>query len=135
MQNNYKYTHNLSPLQAGDIIAIQSLLIHRWNITGKTITVLPDRQYRIRVDGSRRIRLRNCRFLRKWEIKAAPTPIPSATPVPITSTSNAPLLHPNHPIGVQWHSRSNWTLQTSHIYITTASVIKNSSSSVQVITI
>ena len=37
-----KYTHNLPPLQAGDTIAIQSPLNHRWNTTGKIITALSD---------------------------------------------------------------------------------------------
>ena len=59
-----KYTHNLLPLQAGDTVAIQSPLNHRWNTTGKMITALPDRQYQIRVDGSGRTTLRNSRFLR-----------------------------------------------------------------------
>ena len=37
-----KYTHNLPPLQAGDTIAIQSPLNHRWNTMVKIITPLPD---------------------------------------------------------------------------------------------
>ena len=89
-----RYTHNLSPLRAGDTVAVQSPL----NCTPeKIITVLSDRQYWIRVDGSGSITLRHCRFFRKCKIKATPTPIPNATPLSITSTSNAPLLHPNPP--------------------------------------
>ena len=131
-----RYTDNLSTLWADDTVAIQSPLIYRWNTTRKIITVLLDHQYQIRIDGSRRNTLRRCCFLRKCKIKAAPTPIPSATPVSITSTINAPLLHPKPST-----SSSNDRCaaierpQTSHIYITMPSVIKNSSSSVQVITV
>ena len=88
-----KYIHNLPPLQAGDTVAIQSPLNHWCNTPGKIITVPPDCQYRIRVDGLGRIILRNHRFLRKCKIKIVLTPIPSATPVPITSTST---LIPQH---------------------------------------
>ena len=42
----------------------------RWSKSGKIIEVLPFRQYRIRVDGSDRITIRNRRFL-----KCIPTPV------------------------------------------------------------
>ena len=84
-----KYTNNLPLLQTGDTVTIQSLINHRWNITRKIITALPDWQYWIRVDGSGRITLRNRRFLRKCKLKPAPTPILSTTPGPITTSSNA----------------------------------------------
>ena len=42
IQSYNKYTHNLSPLQAGDTVANQSLLNHRENTTGKIITALLD---------------------------------------------------------------------------------------------
>ena len=77
-----RQTHNLCPLQAGDTVTIQSPLNRRWNTTGKIISVLPERQYKIRVDGSGRITLRNRRFLRKCNI--------SATPVPIALINNTP---------------------------------------------
>ena len=96
-----KHTHNLPPLQAGDTVTIQSPIHHRWNTTGKIINSLPDRQYRIRVNGSGRITLRNRRFLRKCEFKPAPTPIPSATLEPTTSPISAPLLHPPTPMEPQ----------------------------------
>ena len=92
--NKYtQYTHNLPPLQDGDTVAIQSPINHRWNTTGKIISSLPDRQYRIRVNGSGRITLRNRRFLRKCELKPAPTPIPSATLEPTIPSSNTTFLH------------------------------------------
>ena len=88
-----KYTYKLPSLQAGDTVAIQIPLNHRWNTTWKIITALPDRRYRIRFDGSGSITLRNLCFLRKYKLKFAPTPTPSATPGPITPSSKAPLFH------------------------------------------
>ena len=129
-----KYTHNLLLLEAGDTVDIQSPLNQRWNMTGKIITLLPDRQYWIRVDGWRRIKLRNYRFLRKCELKLAPTPIPNATPGPITPSSNTPLLHPYPPT-----SSCNGTCTTTelpqrnHKHIM-PSIVENSSSSIQAIT-
>ena len=72
---------------------IQSPINRRWNTTGKIITSLPDRQYRIRVNESGRITLRNRRFLRKCKLKPAPTPIPSATLGPTIQSSNTTPLH------------------------------------------
>ena len=88
-----KYTHNLPPLQDGDTVAIQSLINHSWNTIGRIISSLPDRQYRIRTNGSGRITLRNHRFLRKCKLKPVPTPIPSATVGPTIPSSNTIFLH------------------------------------------
>ena len=90
-----KRTHNLSPLQTSDTVAIQSPLNHQWNTTGKVIAALPNCQYQIRVDGLGRITLRNHCFLRKCKFKTAPKPIPFATPAAITPTINTSLLHPD----------------------------------------
>ena len=94
VERYYRYTHNLCPLWAVDRVAIQSPLNCQWNITGKIIMLVPDHQYRIRVNGSGRLTLK-CRFLRKNKIKAAPNPIVCTTSVRITSTTNALLLYPN----------------------------------------
>ena len=72
--------HTLRPLLKGQIVSIQSTNNNRWNTTGQIIETLPHNQYRIRVDGSGRITLRNRRFLRKLR-----TPV---TPHPILSPSN-----------------------------------------------
>ena len=89
-----RHTHNLCPLQAGDNVTIQNPLNRRWNTTGKIISALPERQYKIRVDGSGRITLRNRRFLKKCNLKPTPTPIPSATPGPRIPSTNATVTHP-----------------------------------------
>ena len=64
----------------------------RWNKRGKVMEVLPHRQYKVMVDGSRRITLRNRKFLRKFiPVKGDPTyklNVPQATPL---LTQPAPL--------------------------------------------
>ena len=80
--------HTLRPLLKGQIVSIQCTNSGRWSTTGQIIEILPHNQYLIRVDGSRRITLRNRRFLRKLE-----TPV---TPHPILSPSNGtPILEGN----------------------------------------
>ena len=81
--------HELSTLEVG----IQNQRTKRWDITGLVVEVLPDRQYRIRVDGSGRITLRNRRFMKKI-LKAPPQIIPSAgNSCPISTP-----IHPNYPV-------------------------------------
>ena len=73
--------HALSPLRKGDTVSIQNPNSHRWDIAGQIVETLPNRQYRIRVAGSDRITLRNCRFLRKLKTPIIETPIPNALPL------------------------------------------------------
>ena len=56
------------PLVMGDDVQIQNQYgnrPNRWYNTGVVAEVLPDRQYRVVVDGSRRLTLRNRKFLKK----------------------------------------------------------------------
>ena len=62
-------------------VFIQNPNSHRWDIAGRIVEKLPNRQYRIRVPGSGRINLRNRRFLRKLKTPIIETPIPSALPL------------------------------------------------------
>ena len=58
----------LTPLDPDDAVQIQNQQgnrPNRWHNTGVVVEVLPHRQYRVMVDGSRRVTLRNRRFLRK----------------------------------------------------------------------
>ena len=58
----------LQPLQDGDKVSIQNQTGNhpkKWNNTGQVIAVLPNRQYKVMVDGSRRVTLRNRKFLRR----------------------------------------------------------------------
>jgi hypothetical protein len=62
-----------APLNLGDHLMIQHQagnIPRRWDICGVVVAVLLNRQYQVRMDGSRRITLRNRKFLRKI------TPIP-----------------------------------------------------------
>ena len=69
VQEKYDNTaKNLDPLEIGDIVLIQNVTgnhPNRWDTTGTVVEALDNRQYSVRMDGSRRIRLRNRRHLRK----------------------------------------------------------------------
>ena len=61
-------TKHIPPLNFGDPVQIQNqtgIRPTKWNNTGFVTEVLPHRQYRVVLDGSRRVILRNRRFLKK----------------------------------------------------------------------
>ena len=60
--------HSLPHLSEGDRVAIQNQTNKLWSTTGKIVECLPNRQYKIRVDGSGRVTLRNRRFLRTFKL-------------------------------------------------------------------
>ena len=65
-----EHTKDLKPLSVGDNVLVQNLLGNnpkRWDKRGVILEVLPHRQYKVRMDGSRRISLRNRKHLRKFE--------------------------------------------------------------------
>ena len=65
-----EHTRNLPPLSIGDTVLVQNQLGNsprRWDRRGVVVEVLPHRQYRVMMDGSRRISLRNRKFLRKFQ--------------------------------------------------------------------
>ena len=86
--------HTLRPLLKGQIVSIQCTNNNRWNTTGQIIETLPHNQYRIRVDGSGRITLRNRRF-------------PQETQNPVNPTSNSK--------SFQWNTntRKGWWKQNT----------------------
>ena len=60
--------NELTPLNLGDSVQIQNQAGNhpgKWNSTGIISGVLPNRQYQVLTDGSRRVTLRNRRFLKK----------------------------------------------------------------------
>ena len=71
MRNEQFYnrgTKKLSELNIGDSVQVQNQhgsLPRRWHTTGRVVEKLDHQQYRVRVDGSNRMTLRNRRFLRK----------------------------------------------------------------------
>jgi hypothetical protein len=95
----------LKTLQVGDTVSVQNQHGNRpgrWNNTGVIVEVRPNRQYGVMLDGSRRITLRNRKFLRKLGTRQnrlthankydLPTsPVDTLTPVSILEgTSSTP---------------------------------------------
>ena len=65
--SKHDINHTLKPLQAGQAVQVQSQIGNKplkWSNTGIIVDVLPYRQYKVVMDGSRRVTLRNRRFLR-----------------------------------------------------------------------
>ncbi len=77
--------HNLKPLAARTAVMIQTK--GKWNKSGHIVDVLPHRQYRVKVDGSGRVTLRNRRFLRciSGPTKTTTPPVSAARPAPVTA--------------------------------------------------
>ena len=69
-------TRELPPLLVGTKVAVQEEQLGKkyWNKTGTIIEALDHRQYRIRMDASGRITLRNRRFLRNFTPISSPMP-------------------------------------------------------------
>ena len=81
--------HILSPLNVGDMIVLQNNINKRWDRAGFIIEVLPNRQYKIRMQGSGRVTLRNRRFLKKVHSLFGP----SGTVLPRHDCNNSPTLN------------------------------------------
>ena len=65
-----EHAKDLPELQERDYVALQNQNgshPKRWDKTGRVVEKLPFRQYRIKVDGSNRVTLRNRKFLRRIE--------------------------------------------------------------------
>jgi len=64
-----EHTHRLPPLSVGDHVRLQNQVgpfPRKWDKTGVVIEVCQFDQYVVRIDGSRRVTLRNRKFLRKY---------------------------------------------------------------------
>ena len=81
-----EHTKTLPELPAGAQVSVQNQAGNkpkRWDRTGTIVEVLPHQQYKVRMDGSGDITLRNRRFLRKiTPIQTLLSSTPSATPEP-----------------------------------------------------
>ena len=87
-----EHARSLPPLQVGAHVHIQNQTgprSNKWEKTGVVVAAHPFHQYSVRVDGSRRLTLRNRRFLRTF----APT-----TPVPPTRTAQEDLPSSHNPV-------------------------------------
>ena len=66
----YEHGKNLPDLKIGDSVLVQNQLGNeprRWERRGKIVEVMPFRQYKVMLDGSRRITLRKRKFVRKYQ--------------------------------------------------------------------
>ena len=66
--NKVRSGKSIAPLTPGDTVQVQNQSGNRskkWGRTGTIMEKLPNRQYRVMMDGSRNVSLRNSRFLRK----------------------------------------------------------------------
>ena len=91
-------TRPLTPLQARERVAMQDQKSKRWTRTGSIVEVLPHRQYRVKMDGSGRVTLRNRRFLRATKLPAQGSIIPSpARPPPVIPASAPDATAPSIP--------------------------------------
>ena len=96
IQTSYNATaHPIAPLATQTPVMIQTK--GKWNKSGRIVEVLPHRQYRVRVDGSGRVTLRNRRFLKPMAENRSPTvspfpsgPSPPTHPVMPLSPSSPP---------------------------------------------
>ena len=63
-----EHVKELEPLKVGDVVSIQNQTgnhARKWDKSSEILEVLPHNQYRVKIDGSCRISLRNRQFLRK----------------------------------------------------------------------
>ena len=82
----------LEELQIGDVVQVQNQHGNRpkkWSNTGQITEVLPNRQYRVIMDGSRRTSLRNRRFLKPIDpICRQPRTFPALAPQQISPATD-----------------------------------------------
>lgn len=96
-----EHTRSLPPLAKGIHVRIQNQLGHhpnKWDRTGIVIEALPFNQYRIRMDGSGRMSLRNRKFLRSYTpARKEPGRMTIAGDLPFTRRSSPPQSTPSAP--------------------------------------
>lgn len=88
----------LTPLRLGDVVQVQNQIGNhplKWDNTGVISEVLPNRQYHVVMDGSRRISLRNRRFLKKI--------------LPVTQK----IINDDAPMPLEWNDRGTWDVQSA----------------------
>ena len=97
-----EHTKRLPPLRVGDTVRIQNQTgpqPRRWERTGTVVEVRQFDQYLVRVDGSRRVTLRNRKFLRRY-IPAGPRQQP-VTAERVTHKQPSPFVKPFTPVVTQ----------------------------------
>ena len=89
-----EHATELPELQEGDYVAIQNgngSHPRRWDRTGRIMQKLPFRQYRVKVDGSNRVTLRNRKFLRKIDPVCAHSTSPKILSPTLDTTAPQPV--------------------------------------------
>ena len=85
-----EHSRKLKPLSVRMTVRVQEK--GKWNRSGRIVEVLPNHQYRVKMEGSGRITLRNRRFLKET---------PSIIPSPFVITQNTPgseqMMQGDHP--------------------------------------
>ena len=85
---------DLAPLQAGQTVLVQNQTGNRqlqWDRRGVIVEVLPYRQYKVMLDGSRQLTLRNRKFLRAFKpVSPDALPVHRASPPLQLAASPAP---------------------------------------------
>ena len=79
-----EHVRSLPALKVGDFVYVQNQVGNnpgRWETTGKIVELLQNDQYRVRIDGSGRVNLRNRKFLRQFT-PFHPSPYPPPHPNP-----------------------------------------------------
>ena len=92
--------HPLKPLTIGTGVYVQNPSTRKWDRSGRIIQALPNRQYKVVMDGSGRVTLRNRRFIRPNPLHAKQqTHFPAITPGPLQdpNTVDHPLSQPHTP--------------------------------------
>ena len=101
----------LKPLNEGDIVSVQNQTGNqplKWSNTGVIVKVHPHRQYSVMIHASRRVTLRNRKFLRKLDLYSHKPKLPTIPQIPCRRQSlslqqeciNSPpssLAQPNEP--------------------------------------
>ena len=63
-----EHAHELNPLLVGTAVFVQNKhdkrFLNKWNLSGRIVEVLPNRQYKVRMDGSGYVSLRNRRHIK-----------------------------------------------------------------------
>ena len=95
-----EHAKNQIPLEVGDVVSIQNVTgpkPNRWDTTGRVVECLNNRQYTVVTDGSRRVKLRNRRHLRKIHPLTAEKLIPTPTTQTWTTPTPATWFQPSTP--------------------------------------
>ena len=102
-------TRQFDPLAIGDAVQLQNQTENhptKWHNTGIIAEILPNRQYHVAVDGSRRVNVRNRKFLRRIDlvcrnIATEPTPkMNNNNNTPVKDDSLTPTRGPDDTIPV-----------------------------------